>query len=129
GEASERRARGRVDVLGAGAEPIFEGRELPEALGGLVETAHARERLREPVRARQERALATGEAVRAGSIAVEKRAARAEFATDGIDGAVHDGCGGGVGTEQRGADKGGIPIVPSLPPHRRAPRPGPPPAP
>ena len=79
----------RVHLLGVEAERAARARaRSSKPLGRLGDPAGAGERLDEPERARQERAFGAGEAVAAGRVAVEQRAAGVELAADGVDGAA-----------------------------------------
>ena len=78
---------GGVHLLGVEPERAGERAELGEQLVGFGGASGDGEGLHEPERARQERSLGAGKAVVAGWVAVDERAAGAEAAGDGVDGA------------------------------------------
>ncbi|HKR68588.1 MAG TPA: hypothetical protein VJT16_07110 [Streptosporangiaceae bacterium] len=74
-----------VHLLGVETERC---RELDEGLEALDRLGHASgrgERLHEPERAREERALTTGQAVATRRVPVEERTTGAELAGDRVD--------------------------------------------
>ena len=99
GEVAEQLAGGRVDLLGEQADVVGEGGRPLEHLAGAGRLSGQRERLGEPERAQQERALVALEPV-VGEVAVDEAVLVGEAIGDGVDRRQHTRIGRPAGSRR-----------------------------